>query len=496
MRKTNLLCYTVLVIAAAFMASCQSNETRTHVSATPGEPIHDVTTTRLEQGAQDQRSGMNAGFGWVTANGVFTTKPVADTAGDPGDTVTPEVYAGGSSRSDGRVLKDTIPCGEQFIDVAFQLTGDPTTEDITTTDSIGSKTTQVYAGTDGQQLTLEDIYRYLFVESTLPTPHYEPSSSIVPATEFKKPVRYEETTDENVRIVWVTVTVAQAVKGTSAGDPLVQQYEVGYVQTKQAKAVEPEKDPYEVRIKDLQLFRTYRKKTQHSICEGYLSFGVYNTKTGELVEEITTDQFSMQLGKTGHFGAPTNGYIVGEARLVGSAPTKVEEKPVVDNEEAEAATHQAGNFTVSVSCTSQDYYVHFPVRGRDDSEGGMEAGGQNLFFEATLTYSRPATATEPAWTKTWSFTHKTDVNVVGWETRTPAVDRTGETVNDVDGQRKLQYAKSFVVEFVNHLYLDGEEIVQVVGDDDFYYPISKANGQTVPFHTSDMVIDCWTSYLP
>jgi hypothetical protein len=466
------------------MASCQSNETRQLVrSATPSEPIHDVTTTRLDKLSDGVKSDMGYGFGWVKGNGVFTTKPVADTTGEPGDEVQPDIYVGGESRSDGYVREDTVYCGSDFIDPVFTAAGESITTDITNADSIGAKTVQIYTGNDGQELTTEDIYKYLMVETTSPTPHYESTSSV-------KGVRYEDGTTANTRIVWIQVQVEQQVIGTTAGTNLTQAYEVGYVQTKQPAVVNP--DPVEVRVKDFQLFRTYRKRDQHSICEGFLSFGVYNTVTGELVEEITTDQFSMQLGKTGHFGSPTNGYIVGEARLIGSAPTAVTEVELSDNEEALAATHKVGNFTAAVSCTAQDYYVHFPVRGRDDSEGGMSAGGQNLFFHATLTYTHP----ETGWTKTWSFTHKTDVNVIGWETRTPQVDRSKETVNDVDGTRNLKYEKTFVVQFVNHLYLDGEEIVQVEGDDDFYYPVSKTSGTTKPFHTSEMAIDCWTSYLP
>lgn len=490
MKKIGKIFSYILGMVVVLLCSCESGETRQLVKAAdPSEPIHDVTTTRLEKFAQDSRSNMGSGFGWVTANGIFTTKPVADINGEPGDQVVDEIYVGGESRSDGRVLRDTVDCGENFIDPVFTLAGDPTTEDITNADSIGAKTVQVFTANDGkdgskgQTLTLEDLYRYLKVDATLPTPHYEPSSTVTG-------VRYEPGTDADTRIVWVAIQVDQQVVGTTAGTSLSQEYEIGYVQKKQAAVVNP--DPVEVRVKDFQLFRTYRKRDQHSICEGYLSFGVYNTVTGELVEEITTDQFSMQLGKTGHFGSPSNGYIVGEARLIGSAPTAVTEVELSDNEEALAATHKVGNFTAAVSCTAQDYYVHFPVRGRDDSEGGMSAGGQNLFFHATLTYTHP----ETGWTKTWSFTHSTEVKVKGWEVRTPQVDRSGEKVNDVDGIRNLKYEKTFVVQFVNHLYLDGEEIVQMEGDDDFYYPVSKTTGTTKPFHTSEMAIDCWTSYLP
>jgi hypothetical protein len=492
MKKIGIFSYILGLVVAAVFTACESNETYEKLAeARPGDTIYVNKTTKVRIDALERNtlSGMVAGAGWQYFDGVFVTStPDAD---DPMSTVETETKVGGVSRSDGRVQLPVIECGEEFIDPVFELTSGPDTADVSNTDSIGSKVAQLYSGSDGQKLNLDDVWSYVAVGVTEAVPHYEPSSTLA-----ANGIRYEyDPADPNVRVVWVKVQVAQNVVGTTQGTNFNQYYEIGYQQTKNA-AVEPEKDPYEVRIKDFQLFRTYRKKTQHSICEGFLSFGVYNTKTGELVEEIVTDQFSMQLGKTGHFGAPTNGYIVGEARLIGSAPTAVTETEIADNEEALTASHQAGNFNVTVSCTAQDYYVHFPVRGRDDSEGGMAAGGQNLFFHATLTYTRPATATEPAWTKTWSFTHKTDVNVIGWEVRTPAVDRTGEVVNDVDGQRKLQYAKSFVVEFVNHLYLDGEEIVQVVGDDDFYYPISKAIGSTVPFHTSDMVIDCWTSYLP
>lgn len=483
-KMTVLFSYICLVIGMVAMASCQSNETRQLVkAATPVDPIiiDRTTTTRLEQTAQDQRSGMGTGYAWSTFNGVFVTI-TEDNENPDGGKIENETTVGGRTQSNGRVLLDTIPCGESFIDPVFTLAGEPTTTDLTTNDSIAARTTKVYNGTDGQTLTLEDLYRYLNANVTLAVPHYEPSSSITG-------VRYEAGTTADTRIVWVEVTVDQQVKGTVQGVPFVQTYEIGYVQTKDAAKVQ---DPYEVRIKDFQLFRTYRKKTQHSICEGVMAFAVYNSRTGELVEEISTDDFAMQLAKCGHFGSPSNGYIVGEARLVGSAPTSVTEKVVPDNEEALTACHEKGNFKVVVTCTAQDYYVHFPVRGRDDSEGGMEAGGQNLFFQAEITYTSP----DGAWTKTWKFTHTTEVNVKGWENATPAVDRSSETVNDVDGQRKLNYAGTFVVEFVNHLYLDGEEVVQVVGDDDYYHVISKASGTFVPFHTSDMRIDCWTSYLP
>ena len=482
MKKLNTFSYILGVVMV--LASCQSGETRRIMQAAdPQEPIHDVTSTKLEQTAQDQRSGMSTGFGWVSGNAVFTTKPIADTSGNPGDEVISVVYAGGTSRSDGNVLKDTIACGQEFIDVAFQPAGEPTESDLSTNDSISKKTIANFNGTDGQVLTLEDLYRYLKVESTLPTPHYEPSSTVTG-------VRYEPGRDENTRIVWVAVTVNQQVIGTSIGTNLTQAYEIGYIQTK-AATVEPE-EPYEIRLHNFDLYRTYRKKTQHSICEGFMSFAVYNSKTGELVEEISTDGFSSQLAKCGHFGAPTNGYIIREASLLGNAPTSVTENVVSDNAEALSASYIKGNFKLTVKCISQDYYVHFPVRGRDDAEGGIAAGGQNLFFTATCVYTNP----ETGWTKTWEFTHKTEVNIKGWQQRTPQVDRTSETVNDVDGERKLRYAGTYVVEFVNHLYLNGEEIVQENGNEDYYFQSSKINGDTSPFHTSDMAIDCWTSYLP
>jgi hypothetical protein len=488
MKKTIISSYILgMVVLAMALASCESNET--YEKKSEGSPIVVRDTVNIEKSKKifsldsDKKSAMGFGWGWNLFKGLISISTT--------DTESPlngDYENGGISRSDGRVLHDTIPCGESFIDVAFTPADTATTEDISTPDSIGNKTVQVYTGDDGQVLTLEDSYKYRNIESTISWPFYVPSSEVA----HRSPIRYEyNPLNPNERIVWITVEVTHEALNAENGTNLTQAYEIGYVQVKDG-AVEPEKDPYEVRIKSFDLFRTYRKKTQHSICEGVMAFAVYNSRTGELVEEISTDDFAMQLAKCGHFGSPSNGYIVGEARLVGSAPTSVTEKVVPDNEEALTASHEKGNFKVVVTCTAQDYYVHFPVRGRDDSEGGMEAGGQNLFFQAEITYTSP----DGAWTKTWKFTHKTDVNVVGWETRTPQVDRSSETVNDVDGVRNLKYEKSFVVEFVNHLYLDGEEIVQVEGDDDFYYPVSKTTGTTKPFHTSDMVIDCWTSYLP
>ena len=477
--------YAMGVIAA--LCACESNETREIVKAAdPVEPvvINNTTTTKLEKVDEGVQSGMGSGYAWTTFNGVFITETPDLSADDPTSILREETKVGGISASYGKVLKDTIACGEAFIDPIFTISGEPTTTDLSTSDSIAARTTTVYTGSDGEILNLDDLYAYLNANVTIAVPHYEPSSSI-------SGIRYEPGTDENSRVVWIQVRVDQKVVGTTQGTAFSQTYEVGYTQVKNA-AVEPEKDPYEVRIKSFDLFRTYRKKTQHSICEGVMAFAVYNSRTGELVEEISTDDFAMQLAKCGHFGSPSNGYIVGEARLIGSAPTSVTEKVVPDNEEALTACHEKGNFKVVVTCTAQDYYVNFPVRGRDDSEGGMEAGGQNLFFQAEITYTSP----DGAWTKTWKFTHTTEVNVKGWENATPAVDRSSETVNDVDGQRKLNYAGTFVVEFVNHLYLDGEEVVQVVGDDDYYHVVSKASGTFVPFHTSDMRIDCWTSYLP
>lgn len=469
------------------LASCESGETHyKQAEARPGDTIVINNTTKvyldlLENAAQ---SGMGAGFGWLNGEGVFITTTPDPNAADPASMVETTTKVGGISRSDGWVEIPVIDCGENFIDVVFTPAGDPSTEDISNTDSIGSKTVQVLTGSDGQKLYLNDLWRYILVGVTEAVPHVEPSSSVTG-------VRYEAGTTADTRIVWVKVEVQHTgVEGTRRTSAMTQSYEVGYVQTK-AGAVEPE-DPFEVRLHNFDLFRTYRKKTQHSICEGFMSFAVYNARTGELVEEISTDGFSSQLAKCGHFGAPTNGYIIREASVLGNAPTEVTENVVADNEEALSASYVNGNFKLTVKCTSQDYYVHFPVRGRDDSEGGIAAGGQNLFFTATCVYTNP----ETGWTKTWEFTHRTEVKVKGWEQRTPQVDRSKETVNDVDGTRNLRYAGTYVVEFVNHLYLNGEEVVQEDGNDDYYFQTSKTNGSTVPFHTSEMAIDTWVSYLP
>lgn len=488
MRKIKTLSY-ILGMAVAF-SGCQGHETKYQRSpATPGEPIHDVTTTKLEQADQDQRSGMGTGFGWVSGNAVFTTKPIADPAGEIGDEIIPEKCVGVMSRSDGSVMHDTIYCGENFIDVQFTAVGDPTKTDLSTNDSIGKKTVTVYNGPDGQTLTLGDLHRYPRVESTLPTPHYEPSSTATG-------VRYDYNTgDENLRIVWVVVTVDQQVIGTTAGTSLTQAYEVGYYQRRDAAAVQP--DPLRIKMNILEMFRTYRKNTQHSMMDMWMSFTVVNAKTGETTDEVETD--SRMAAKIGHFGAPSNGYSLEEKRLIGSAPTEVEEELDSDNEEAKNASKQIGKFNFKVDAYKQRYFVHFPVMGRDDSEGGKEAGGERLLFQLNGSYVDPAMD----YTFNFQITHRTEVVVKGWQQITPSYQRPN------DPGISYTYLSSYVVEFVDHLYLNGEEIVWVDTDDGtFYYLVPSQNGKNIevqnpdyelyysgseahPFHTSTMVVDGW-----
>jgi hypothetical protein len=472
------------------LTSCQSNETRQLVKAAdPGEPIiiDRTTTTKLEVINKDTKSGMNNGYGWTAANGVFETTTSSDIAGIPDVT-----KVGGISRSDGRVLKDTVDCGEQFVDPVFTLADNPATTDLTANDSIGAKTTKVYTANDGkdgngQELTLEDLYKYLKVDATLPTPHYEPSSSVTG-------VRYDyETGDENVRIVWVKVQVDQQVVGTIQGDPIVQQYEVGYVQTKDA-AVTPV-DPLRIKMNILEMFRTYRKRDQHSIMDMWMSFTVVNAKTGETTDEVETD--SRMAAKIGHFGAPSYGYSLEEKRLIGSAPTEVEEELDPNNEEAKKASKTIGKFNFKVDAYKQRYYVHFPVMGRDDAEGGKEAGGERLLFQLNGSYVDPAMD----YTFNFQITHRTEVVVKGWQQITPSYQRPN------DPGIRYEYLSSYVVEFVDHLYLNGEEIVWTEGDDGVFYYL-KSNNPSIevqnpdyelyytgsdahPFHTSQMVVDGW-----
>lgn len=479
------------MVVALGLASCEAYEEQ-KIQAQPGETvvINESTSLRLDRLAEDSQSGMGSGYAWSTADGVFITT----TSTDGGTPSKEETKVGGLSRSDGYVLKDTINCGEAFLDPVFSLAGDPVVTEFDG-DSIGNKTVKVYNVSDGQVLTLEDLYRYLMVQSTLPTPNYQPTSSVTG-------VRYENGTDENSRIVWVEVTVDQTVNGTTAGTAFNQVYEIGYVQVKEA-AVEPTDPPYKVVMKEFTIFRTYRPKTEHSIGEVYMAFEVIDSITGQKVDEFKSDNFAMQALKIGHYGAPSKGYIVGEARLVGEAPTAVTETYLPDNEEALAAsdTTSSERFKVVVNCNSEDYYIHFPVRDKDDSEGGMPGGGQRYRFTAKITYTH-----ESGWTQTWEFTMTTVVNVIGWQQRTPQVDRSNETVNDVDGERKLQYAGTYVVEFTTHAYMNGEEVVYDLDKNENkeepnygYYTLSSqvpAGHSTKPFHTTEMAVDCWTSYLP
>jgi hypothetical protein len=431
---------------------------------------------------------MGNGFGWTSFNGVFETITASDIAGIPDVT-----KVGGISRSDGRILRDTVDCGEQFVDPVFTLAGEPTKVDMTTTDSIGNKTIAVYTANDGkdgngQELTLEDLYKYLKVDATLPTPHYEPSSSVTG-------VRYDyETGDENVRIVWVKVQVDQQVVGTIQGDPIVQQYEVGYVQVKNG-AVTP--DPLRIKMNLLEMFRTYRKNTQHSIMDMWMAFTVVNAKTGETTDEVETD--SRMAAKIGHFGAPSNGYSLEEKRLIGSAPTEVTEELDPENEEAKNASKKIGKFNFKVDAYKQRYFVHFPVRGRDDSEGGKEAGGERLLFQLNGSY----VDSSMDYTFNFQITHRTEVVVKGWQQITPSYQRPN------DPGIRYEYLSSYVVEFIDHLYLNGEEIVWTeTSEGVFYHLVPSQNGKKIevnnpdyelyysgsdahPFHTSTMVVDGW-----
>jgi len=485
-RKSLQLLIGMGMVIVGILASCEAAERTTMVAPQPGDSIiiDKSTSLRLDRLAEDSQSALMHGWSFVTADGVFSTTTITD-GGNPAKQ---ETKVGGRSNSDGRVLHDTIKCGENFIEAAFTLAGEPAESDFSTPDSIGNKVVKTYNGADGQVLNTEDAYRFLNVSSTLPTPNYQPTSEV-------SGVRYENGTDENSRIVWVEITVKQDVVGTTAGTAFDQTYEVGYVQVKDAQVVP--QDPLKIKINVLEMFRTYRPRDQHSVMDLWMSYDVINAKTGEIVENIDTD--SRMAAKIGHYGSPRNGYSLEEMRLIGTAPTEVTEELDPNNEEAKKASKQIGKFNFQVDAYKQSYYVRFPVRGRDDSEGGKEAGGERLLFQLNGSYVDP----DLDYRFDFQITHRTEVVVKGWEQRTPDYQRPN------DPGITYEYLSSYVVEFIDHLYLNGEEIVWVDSDEGvFYYLVPSQNGKNIevtnpdyelyytgsdahPFHTSNMVVDGW-----
>jgi hypothetical protein len=490
MRKIKTLSYILGMVVVLAMASCQSNEKRQLVKdADPQEPvvINKTTTTRLEKVDEGVQSGMGYGFAWTTFNGVFITERPDVTADDPTSVLREETKVGGISRSTATVTPDTTYVDDFNNDVVYELTN--TTEaDLTSPDSIGASVTKTYSANDGAVLPVVDLYKYVAANVTLAIPHYEPSSQITG-------VRYEATADPDVRIVWTEITVTNKVVGTTQGTETTQVYEIGRYQ-KKAAAVDPV-DPLRIKMNLLEMFRTYRKNTQHSIMDLWMSFTVVNAKTGETTDEVETD--SRMAAKIGHFGAPSNGYSLEEKRLIGAAPTEVTEELDPDNEEAKNASKQIGKFNFQVDCYKQSYYVHFPVRGRDDSEGGKEAGGERLLFQLNGSYID----SDMDYRFDFQITHKTEVIVKGWQEITPSYQRPN------DPGISYTYLSSYVVEFVDHFYLNGEEIVWVDTDEGvFYYLVPSQNGKKIevnnpdynlyytgsdyhPFHTSNMIVDGW-----
>jgi hypothetical protein len=203
--------------------------------------------------------------------------------------------------------------------------------------------------------------------------------------------------------------------------------------------------------------------------------------------------------KIGHFGAPSNGYSLEEKRLIGSAPTEVTEELDPENEEAKNASKKIGKFNFKVDAYKQRYFVHFPVRGRDDSEGGKEAGGERLLFQLNGSY----VDSSMDYTFNFQITHRTEVVVKGWQQITPSYQRPN------DPGIRYEYLSSYVVEFIDHLYLNGEEIVWTeTSEGVFYHLVPSQNGKKIevsnpdyelyysgsdahPFHTSTMVVDGW-----
>jgi hypothetical protein len=488
MRKTaKLFSY---ILGMVVLAACQSNEKRQLVKdADPQEPvvINKTTTTRLEKVDEGVQSGMGSGYAWTTFNGVFITERPDVTADDPTSVLREETKVGGISRSTATVTPDTTYVDDFNNDVVYELTN--TTEaDLTSPDSIGASVTKTYSANDGAVLPVVDLYKYVAANVTLAIPHYEPSSQITG-------VRYEATADPDVRIVWTEITVTNKVVGTTQGTETTQVYEIGRYQKKDAEEVTP--DPLRIKMNILEMFRTYRKRDQHSIMDMWLSFTVVNAKTGETTDEVETD--SRMAAKIGHFGAPSNGYSLEEKRLIGTAPTSVEEELDANNEEAKNASKKIGKFNFQVEAFKQRYFVHFPVMGRNDSEGGKEAGGERLLFQLNGSYID----SDMDYRFDFQITHRTEVKVIGWQQITPSYQRPA------DPGIRYEYLSSYVVEFVDHLYLNGEEIVWTETDEGvFYYLVPSNNGKQIevnnpdynlyytgsdyhPFHTSNMIVDGW-----